>query len=58
MVFIHTCSLYFYASFVGKRTKAVSFDTSSNGISSASIDLNLPLPGGKCCLVKVIMLAL
>ena len=50
-------AIYFvYGSFVVKRPKAdevMSSSTSSNGVSSVSVDLNLPLPGGKCCLVKV-----
>jgi len=43
---------------VAKRSKAdelASPQISSNGSSSTTFDLNLPLPGGKCCLVKVIV---
>lgn len=37
-----------------KSDRFMSSDTSSDGSSSTSVSLSLPLPDGKCCLVKVI----
>ena len=57
---LDTCvlSVYYFCFLVAakksKSDKFMSSDTSSNGSSSTTVGLSLPLPDGKCCLVKVI----
>ena len=58
LIYVFVPCLFIACTFVVvKRSKADKFmssNISSNGSSSTSVDLNLPLPDGKCCLIKVI----